>query len=440
MRMTRREAIGTALTFSIIGSVSAAEGEVVLAEATNAGDLLSNDLQLALVGRLKIDRDGKPDQLPLEAKAKHQFWERLDPAGKPLAVRHYREAVSESTVSGERSKKQLAGDRRGILVYRDAKGPLHVSPNGPLAREELELVSEHFETLAIPGLLPGKAMKAGETWTIANDAAQSVCHFDGLVKSELVGKLVDVKDGIATISVDGKAEGIEHGAAVKLAVAAKLTFDIAKVFVTKVEWVQVDEREAGPVSPAMDAKVTISLTRNREATVPKEIEALLAKRPAEGKVPEILTQLRHVDPNGYEFVYPRDWHFVVKNDKHLVLRLLNRGEYVAQATFAAWKPGAAATDTKAILAEFVEATRKQPGWEPEKVLENGTLPAGEGRELYRISASGKQDGVEVVQSFHLLGGNGKHLAVATVCNANATEKVGARDVALVSAVEFTAKK
>lgn len=438
MRMTRREAIGTALAFSWIGSVSAAEGDVVLAEAANAGNLIANELQLALVGRLKIDRDGKPDQLPIEAKAKHTFSERLDPAGKPLAVRHYPEALSESAVSGERGKKQLAEDRRGILVYREAGGPLHVSPGGPLTREELELVSEHFETLAIPGLLPGKAVKVGDTWAIANDATQSVCHFDGLVKNELVGKLAEVKDGIATLAIDGKAEGVEHGAIVKLAVAAKLTFEIAKSFVTKIEWVQVDDREQGPVSPAMDAKVTISLSRTRESAVPKEIEALFAKRPADGKVPELLTQLRHVDPNGYEFVYPRDWHIVVKNDKHLVMRLLSRGESIAQATFAIWKPGTG--DAKAILAEFVDATRKQPGWEPEKVLDNGSLPAGEGRQLYRISASGKQDGLEVVQSFHLIGGGGKHLAVATVCNANAVEKVGARDVALVSAVEFTAKK
>lgn len=439
MRMTRREMLSGVLSAAVGGGVGAAETPIVLAETTKAGDVFQVELQLVLAGRLKVDRDDKPELIPIEAKAKHRYRERLDFAAKPAAARYYIEAVSESTVAGERAVKKLAEDRRGIFVYRNEEGLMPVAPAGPLAREELELVAEHFDTIALASLLPGQAVSVGGSWTIPNDVVQSICHFDGLIKAGLVGRLVSATEKRAKIAIEGTAEGVEQGAKVKVTIAARGEFDRDKSFFDRLEWSQTDEREAGPVSPAMDAKVSIVLTRSREDSLGKDLEALLAKRPAGTKPPELWTQLRHVDPKGYEFVYGRDWHVVVRNDKHLVLRLLDRGEYVAQATFAAWKPSAGA-DEKTALAEFVEATRKSPGWAPEKVLENGPMPVGEGRSVYRLCARGKQDGVDVVQAFHLLDGGGRHLAIATVCNVGMAEKLGTRDAALVAAVEMTPKK
>jgi hypothetical protein len=439
MRITRRAAMGGLLAVAAGQAVRGAERSIELAESPKAGELFQVELQLALVGRMKVDQDDKPEQLPIEAKAKHHYRERVDPVAKPAVARHYFEAVTESAVAGARSIKKLADDRRGVFVYRNPDGAQPVSPAGPLSRGELEIVAEHFDSLAIPNLLPGKSLSVGDSWTVPNDAVQAVCHFDGLIKAALVGKLVAITESRATFAIDGTAEGVEHGAKVRIAVAARGIFDTEKRLVERLDWTQTDDREAGPVSPAMEAKVSIVLTRSRVETPGKELEALLAKRPAGPKAPDLWTQLRHVDANGYEFVYGRDWHIVVRNDKHLVLRLLDRGEYVAQATFAAWKPAAGA-DEKAALAEFVEATRKSPGWTPEKVLENGPMSVGEGRSVYRLCARGKQDGVDVVQAFHLLEGNGRHLAIATVCNVGAAEKLGTRDAALVAAVEFTAKK
>lgn len=440
MRMTRRELMAGFLTAAAGGgSVHAAERTVALAEVTKPGDVFQVELQLVLAGRLKIDREDKPEQLPIEAKAKHRYRERVDHSAKPVAARHYVEAVSESTIAGERSVKKLAEDRRGIFIYRNADGPLPVAPTGPLAREELELVAEHFDSLALANLLPGREISIGDTWSIANDVVQSVCHFDGLIKAGLNGRLVSASDKRAILAIEGSAEGVEQGAKVKVSIAARGEFDREKSVIDRLEWTQTDAREAGPVSPAMDAKVSISLTRSREDVAGKELEAVLQKRPTGPKPPDLWPQLRHVDSKGYELVYGREWHIVVRNDKHLVMRLLDRGEYVAQATFATWKPSAGA-DEKAVLAEFVEATRKTPGWMPEKVLENGPMPVGEGRSVYRLCARGKQDGVEVIQAFHLLIGGDRHLAIATVCDVRQAEKLGTRDVALVAAVEMTAKK
>lgn len=443
MRVTRREAIGAVLSLAAISREARADESILFAEAANDGRPFQIEIDFKLAGHLSIERDGKADRLPIEAKGTHRYVE----AGQAphesgqarRVVRLYREATTESTVGGERTRKQLAADRRGIVVHRGDSGSVHFSPSGPLTRDELELVSEHFESLVLPNLLPAQAVKPGDTWSVPADAAQTVCHFDGLVKSELIGKYLEIKDGSAILAIDGRADGVEHGAAVRVAVAAKLTYDLTKRLITRVEWSQADGRDRGPVSPAMEVKAAIVLTRTRDSALPKEFEAVVAKQPADGKIPELLLQLRHTDPSGYEFVHARDWHAVVKNDKHLVLRLLAKGEYVAQATIAAWKPEA--DQPKAILTEFVDATRKQPGWEPEKVIEDGEMQVGSARPIYRLAAVGKQDGAEVVQAFHLVtAADGRRVVAAVVCGTNSLAKLGNRDVALVSAIEFPDKK
>ena len=51
---------------------------------------------------------------------------------------------------------------------------------GCLTREELD-VTDHFDTLAVTGMLPTKEVAIGETWKLGNVAAQALCHFQGLL-------------------------------------------------------------------------------------------------------------------------------------------------------------------------------------------------------------------------------------------------------------------
>src|SRR5207253_3216593 len=91
-------------------------------------------------------------------------------------------------------------------------------------------------------------------------------------------------------------------------------------------------------TPASKIEATISLKRESLAEVPKELaDDSLAKVP-QGAVPAAMTDVRHADPQGrYAIVHSRDWHVTGQTDTHLVLRLLDRGEFVSQATVTAWR-------------------------------------------------------------------------------------------------------
>jgi len=416
---------------------------VDLADSIKPGDHCKYEIALTVEGKLKVERDGKPAALPLSAKASHSFVERAEAVdsggGVSFAVRHYSTAASESQVGGERAKRELAADRRLVVALRTGDGSLHYSPNGPLYREELELVAEHFDTLCLAALLPGKTLNVGDSWTVSADAVQHACLFEGLIKSELVGKFMEVKDGIATFTIAGTAEGIESGAQARVSVAATGTFDVAAKRLVGLTWEQTDFRSQGPATPAAEVKATVVLKRTTLAEEPKELNAeARLKVPADGKPTGVMASLRYADVAGrFQFAYPRDWHVVGRTKDHLVLRLVEKGEFTAQATLTTWKKADPGTHTSP--EDFKKVLAMLPGWEPE-AGEEGPVPSDGGRWAYRVATRGKQDGVPVAQTFFLLAGpNGDQIAVTVLAAIEKAAKIGTRDLELVNAIEFPKK-
>lgn len=416
-----------------------------LAEATRPGDHFRYEIALKVEGKMKVDRDGRSEAIPLKAAARHEFFERVeavdDRGGVGRAVRHYLAAASESEVGVERSHRELSADRRLIVAQRTAAGTVCFSPAGPMVRDELDLVAEHFDTLSLATILPGTDVTPGDTWPLPPATVQHLCLFDGLTRSDLTGKLYEVKDGVATFTITGTAEGVEKGATAKLTVTASGTFDVAGKRVRDLVWEQADERSQGPASPATEIRAVVTLKRTVLAEAPKELSAdATAKVPADGKVPDLLTQLRYADAQGrYQFLYSRDWHVVGRTPDHLVLRLLDKGEFTAQATITAWRKA----DPGKHLApeEFKKTIGRLPGWLPERVHADGEQPTEPGRWLYRIVAAGKQDGLPVVQSFLMLAGpDGDQAAVTVLVPLERFDKLAARDLALANAIDFPEKR
>src|SRR5262249_38059050 len=152
--------------------------------------------------------------------AVHVFPERILSEGKngnaAKVARIYQTAKAAIKFGRQTSEKTLRGQRALFVVQAQNDQPLVYSPAGALLRSELELCSEHFDTLHLPGLLPGKEVNIGGTWKLGNSAVQILCHFDGLIEHALVGKLEGATGKTAKVSVKGTASGIEMGAMVKM--------------------------------------------------------------------------------------------------------------------------------------------------------------------------------------------------------------------------------
>ncbi len=419
-----------------------------LKEDPVAGTYAQIKLGMELTGEMKFQQDGKPRAEKEVASATHEYVERIleaaadGTAGK--TARFYRTAKVIISVGGNKIERALREDRRLMACERQKDTLLTYAINGPLTREELQL-TEHFDTLALTGLLPMRAVPVGESWKLANPVVQALCRFDGLTAQEITCKLESVKDDVATVSISGVAGGIDLGAAVKLKVSGNYRFDLKAHRITALEWKQSEDRLQGPVSPAAAVEVTITLARTLFDTDSAVNDAALVpmprgETPAEKARQQELQQLTYGEAqHRYTVQHSREWHLVGATERHQVFRLMDRGEFVAQATLSPWRklePGKHFTGD-----EFKELIAETPGWVAEKFLKTEEVPAaaGNGNWVYQIAAEGEMEGVKALQYFYLVAGpQGDQVLVTFTMTPAQAQRLGTRDLDLLRGIAFPA--
>ena len=426
----------------LLAAASAVRCETyLLAEASQAGDCFHVTIDMKLTGEIRVRKGDGVAKMTLAANASHDFQERVLAAGADgLAqkiARVYDTARAVIHVNDDASERTLRPDRRLVVAQRDKQQLLVYSTGGGFTQEELEVAHDHFDTLVLPGLLPGKAAAVGDTWKVPNAVAQEVCLFEGLTEQTLVGKLEEVKDGVAVFSIAGASNGIDQGAMVKTTVNATGKFDLQSKRLIELTWTQKDDRDQGPVSPASTVEATTTLVRKPIEQPARLSDVALVSAPADAP-PASMVQLECNDPKGrFSFLYARDWQVTSQTDAHVVLRLMENGDFVAQATVTPWTR--AAKGTHLTPDAFRDAMNETPGWEPEKELDAREAPSPDDRWIYRISELGKMDDVEVLQNFYLVAApGGEQLVVAVTLTPKQAEKLGARDLALVGGIELPA--
>ncbi|MBI3821898.1 MAG: hypothetical protein HY289_04365 [Planctomycetes bacterium] len=415
---------------------------VNLTEAPLADRCVRNELVMDLDGKISIKQDGKDISFPQKAQAKHVFVERFLDAASVVAdkaVRQY--ATAESTLTfnnNDSSKRSLRADRRFLVTQRLKGQVVTFSPDGAMTRDEVEL-TEHFDTMAVAGLLPGKTLEVGKTWSIPNSVVLSLCELDGVTSQSLEGTLETVKDDIALGKIVGKVQGINLGAEVVMQINARFAFDVKAQRITTVEWKESDVRQQGPITPALTAEVTINLTRTPIAEPESLNKLALLKVPTTATPPSELTGIVHQDAKKrFSLKYARDWHVTSPEDSpQLVMRHLERGDFIAQVTVTAWKK----VDPKNVitLKDFAEEMAKTPGWAEDKEIERKQVTeiAKGHHAVYRVAATGELDGVRTVQYFYLVvGAQGDQLLVTFSVVPQHIARIGVRDLELVREIVF----
>ena len=413
-----------------------------LAEEIKAGDCFDIHINMKLSGEMRIVKDGKTVPLKLEANASHVYPERVLAVAVGGIVqktaRVYQTAKATITLGDDHSERSLRPERRLFVAqhYRDVA--MVYSPSGALTQEELELTAEQFDSSAVTGVLPGKDVAVGDTWSVPASVVQALCNFEGVTEHAVSGKLESIADDVAVFHLTGTATGIDAGAIAKVKIDAVGRFDRKVKRLVSLEWSQKDERGQGPVSPVTMVESTTTLKRQPIEQPDALSDVALVSVPADEDPPAPLKQLDYRDPQGrFSFLYPREWHITAQSKEHLVMRYMDRGDFVAQVTLTPWKK---ADKGKHMTAEeFKQAMNDTGGWEPEKELQSGEVPSENGRWVYRFSVLGQMDGVAAVQNFYLVASpDGEQLILVFTMTPKQVEKLGARDLSLVGSLEIPA--
>lgn len=429
-----------ALLFVAISGPSANAQSYALTETNRPGDCTRARIEMSLNGEMRVIRNGKPIPMKLQAKATHELQERIlsmGAEGTPdKTARFYEHARAEIGVDRDRTLRTLRPHRQLCVAQRHKDRFQLYSPMGPLTREELELTSEHFEILAVPGLLPTKPVSIGDTWKVSNLVAQALCGFEGLTEQNLECKLTEVKEQQARVAISGNGSGIELGALVKVAIEGSYAFDLANKRLTRLDWNQKDERDQGPATPATVVQASTTLTRMAIEQPAALSDVALVSVPEGFEVPPYLLQLEYKDvKDRFGMIYAREWQTVSQSEEHAVLRLMESGEFVAQVTLTPWTK--AEKGQHITPEEFRQAMSQTTGWQPRQELQAAEVPAEGGRWIYRISAAGLLDGSSVMQHFYAIAGpEGEQLIVVFTFDPKQAAKLNTRDLSMAASIEF----
>jgi hypothetical protein len=413
-----------------------------LLETPQAGECFKVRLDMKLSGEMRIRKEDKTVPLKLEADAVHEYPERILVVGQDGLVqktaRLYETAKATITVGGDRAERSLRPERRLFVAQYHKDQALVYSPSGPLTREELDLTAGQFDSAAVTGLLPGKEVSVGDTWKVSASVVQALCNFEGLTEHDLTGKLESVTGDTASFRLTGTASGIDVGAIAKLKIEATGRFDLKAKRLLALEWKQKDERDQGPVSPVTVVESTTRLKREPIEQPEALSDVALVPVPQDWEPPAPMTQLDYRDPQGrYSLLYPRCWHITASVKDQLVLRCMDRGDFVAQVTLTPWKK--AEKGKHLTPEEFKQAMNDMAGWEPEKELQAGEVPAENGRWVYRYSTSGHMDSITAVQNCYLVATpEGEQMIVVFTMTPKQVDKLGARDLSLIGSLEIPA--
>jgi hypothetical protein len=411
----------------------------VLAEQVKQGDCFHYGIDMKLEGEMRFSDKVAP--VKLAASARHAYPERVLTAEGALvqkAARIYQEARAGIERGSHKAESTLRPARKLVAAQRYKDQALVYSPAGPLYRAELELLGDHFDTLYLAGLLPGKSVKVGDTWKVGNSVTQALCGLEGMTENKLEGKLEKVADDVATFSVSGTAAGVENGALVKIRVDATATFDVKASRLTGVAWKQKDDRTQGPVSPASTSQTQVTLTR-KVIEQPKELDDTSLVSVPTGYVPPAhMTNIELRDEKGrYALVHTRDWQLTAVTEDHAVLRLMDRGDFVAQVSVTPWEK--ARKGEHLSPEKFKAAMAETSEWRPEKELQANEIPSAEGKYIYRLSVQGQLQGLAVLQNFYLVAApTGEQVVLTFTLTPKQADKLGARDISLAASIDVPA--
>jgi hypothetical protein len=251
--------------------------------------------------------------------------------GVPLALRSYERAEATIKVDEAGRSPRLADDRKLIVVEQAIERPLLYCPDGPLSREQLDLIDVIGNTVAIDRLLPARPVAEGDSW--ANDASVigPLLTFDSVAVCEVQSVLESFNANFAKIRLAGTVHGTEDGAAAQQEIRAVYLFDRRLKRVTRLNLAVREQRSIGGATPGLDAVAKLQITVDPIKSSDQLTDEAVGNATAAAKTP-IRQLLFDAAKLGFRVQHDRQWYVTGEQREAVTLRRVDRGDLVAQCT------------------------------------------------------------------------------------------------------------
>ncbi|HEV3021120.1 MAG TPA: hypothetical protein VGX76_01585 [Pirellulales bacterium] len=430
--------VGVSLLLLSPGASPAAEKHN-LSAGGKPGDAVRVEVLLEVGGDLKLVDEGKVNTLPMSVVGKLRYCEKLvDPASAggdaPRSLRHYERAEAVIKIEKETLSPKLRDDRRTIAAAVGPSKTLY-SPLGPLTRDELDLIEVPCDNLLIDQLLPGKPVSQGERWRHSDDLLAGLLGLDAVSQSDVASELISIDAQAAQIELTGKVIGAAEGVATQIELAGKYRYDLIARRVTRLAISIKENRSVGHVAAGLDvvAKLQMHVTPLGEVAELSG-EALRDVRLDPGAE---LRDLEYQPANGmYRIAYDCRWHIVSDRGDVLALRMVDRGDLIAQCNLTTL-PDVEPTKHPT-LARFQQDIERTLGKDFGQFVRASQAVNEAGYAFYRVEVEGVVADLPIRWNYYLLADDQGHLAVFVfTVEGELIGQLGNADEAIVSTLRFT---
>ncbi|MEX2174037.1 MAG: hypothetical protein WD872_06725 [Pirellulaceae bacterium] len=400
-------------------------------------------VEVEVEGELKLNSDGtEVKHLQLKVNAELEYVERTLEVGPPQAsarvARSYDKAQAKIRLRDTDLANTLRDDRRLIVSQSSETAATSFSPLGPLTRDELELIDVPGSGLTLSALLPEKAMEIGDTWQAADWAVARLLGLEAINQHDVTLELTEVKDDLAIITLAGKVAGAIGGVSSEIELKGKLNFDLKQRWVTWLALAFQENRAIGHAQPGFKV-----LTQVRMVAAPIEAEAGVSDQTITGfpiKAAGGTTLIDfHADSAGYALIHDRRWNVMLDRHDATILRLVDRGDLIAQCNISRLPPLA---DGKQLALEGFEADVKRAlGKNFGQVVEAAQDVSPEGIRTLRVIVSGTASELPIQWSYyHLSDDAGHRAALVFTLEGSLVERFPQIDRELIGGFRFLAEK
>ncbi len=392
--------------------------------------------------RVESEEKGKTEQrLPMSVSAKLEYHERrlapsLPPAanGALLGVRHYDLAEAVLKVDNSGRTPRITDDRRLIALESSSERPILYCPDGPLSREQLDLIDVVGNSLLLDQLLPTKPVAKGATWAIDASVMGPLLTFDSLAVCEVQSVLEEFNANFAKVRLAGSVHGMADGAASQQEIRGVYLFDRQLQRIARLNLAIRETRSIGGATPGLDAVAKLQIKVEPVAIVPQLSDEVTAKA-SRNRRDSLRDLVYEAAPLGFRIHHDRQWFITGEERESVTLRRVDRGDLVAQCTLTALPPKSAGRQIS--LEQFQKDVTFSLGKSFGELVSSRRWQNAAGHYCYELVVRGLVEGVPVEWHHYLVAPEGGHrVSVAVTIEKPMVDRVAHTDRQLVESLEL----
>jgi len=402
-------------------------------------------VQLEVAGELKEKEEhaGKTRAVPMSGVCNLQYDEKTlevpaAASGRLRSIRVYDKAAAVIKRAEESRKPSLRPERSLIAMQIDSKAATLFSPQGPLSRDELEVTDVLGNSLLLDRLLPDKPVPIGHSWKSSEKVIAVLLGLDAVSECDVQSTLKEVTETVARFELAGRVEGTILDAPAQIEIRGKYRVDRRLM---RIDWLGLllkKQKGIGEVEAGLNiaARVQVTIT-------PRDACPALGAAALKGLVLEPTADLIELTcgpaRGGWELAHDRRWHQRGELSDMIVLKLLDRDDFVAQCNIAPLPQRP--PDKPVSLHEFQEDTRRALGKSFREFLAANQSTDAAKRTVYRLVVRGEEKDVPIQWNYYLVADKQGHQAVlAFTMQEKLADRVGKADEQLVRAIRFIEPK